>query len=66
MGKGRPYQKEFIQLLYISEDALHETNDQLFLAKKLKYITDEEYIVLFEMCTRIKMMIYKLIKSLKK
>lgn len=64
-GQGRQYQKEFIQFLYIAKGSLEETNYQLFLAKDLKYISDEEYNKLFEICKRIKMMLYKLIKSLK-
>ena len=64
-GQGRQYKKEFIQFLYIAKGSLEETNYQLFLAKDLKYITNDTYIVLFEMCTRIKMMLFKLIKSLK-
>ena len=64
-GQGRQYKKEFIQFLYIAKGSLEETNYQLFLAKDLKYITNDEYIVFFEMCIRIKMMLFKLIKSLK-
>ena len=63
-GQGRQYKKEFIQFLYIAKGSLEETNYQLFLAKDLKYITNDAYIVLFEMCIRIKMMLFKLIKSL--
>jgi four helix bundle protein len=64
-GQARQYKKEFIQFLYISKGSLEETNYHLFLAKDLGYITEEEYKGLFELCTRIKMMLYKLIKSLK-
>lgn len=64
-GQGRQYKKEFIQFLYIAKGSLEETNYQLFLTKELKYISNEEYIKLFDICTRIKMMLYKLIKSLK-
>jgi len=64
-GQGRQYKKEFIQFLYIAKGSLEEANYQLYLAKDLTYITEEKYIELFEICTRIKMMLYKLIKSLK-
>jgi len=64
-GHGRQHKKEFIQFLYIAKGSLEETNYQLFLAKDLAYISNEEYVKLFELCTRIKMMLYKLIKSLK-
>ncbi|MCG1037477.1 four helix bundle protein [Polaribacter sargassicola] len=64
-GNGRQYRKEFIQFLYIAKGALEEVNYQLFLAKDLTYITEKEYGVLNELCIRIKMMLYKLIKSLR-
>ena len=64
-GQGRQYKKEFIQFLYIAKGSLEEANYQLFLAKDLKYITEEKYIELFEICVKIKMMLYKLIKSLR-
>ena len=64
-GQGRQYKKEFIQFLYIAKGSLEEVNYQLFLAKDLRYISNEEYVKLFDLCTRIKMMLYKLIKSLK-
>ena len=64
-GQGRQYKKEFIQFLYIAKGSLDEANYQLFLAKDLHYISAEEYQELNILCTRIKMMLYKLIKSLK-
>ena len=36
----------------------------LYLAKDLGYLTESEYTTLEEMCTRIKMMLFKLIKSM--
>jgi four helix bundle protein len=64
-GNERQHKKEFIQFLYIAKGSLEEANYQLFLAKELKYITEKQYTPLFEMSTRIKMMLFKLIKSLK-
>jgi four helix bundle protein len=64
-GQGRQYKKEFIQFLYIAKGSLEEANYQLFLAKDLSYISNEEYNELNILCTRIKMTLYKLIKSLK-
>lgn len=64
-GQGRQYQKEFIQFLYVAKGSLDETNYHLYLAKDLTYISKEEYDELYVTCTRIKMMLYKLIKSLK-
>ena len=64
-GQGRQYKKEFVQFLYIANGSLEEANYQLFLAKDLNYISNEKYKELSEICIRIKMMLYKLIKSLK-
>jgi four helix bundle protein len=64
-GQGRQYKKEFIQFLYIAKGSLEEANYQLFLAKDLKYISESEYLKHYEVFTRIKMMLYKLIKSLR-
>ena len=64
-GQGRQYKKEFVQFLYIAKGSLDETNYHLFLAKDLKYITNETYRELYELCKRIKMMLFKLISSLK-
>ncbi len=63
-GQARQYKKEFVQFLYISKGSLEETNYHLFLSKELGYISEDDYKMLSELCTRIKMMLYKLIKSL--
>ena len=63
-GQARQYKKEFIQFLYVAKGSLEETNYHLYLSKDLGYITETDYTFLFELCTRIKMMLYKLIKSL--
>jgi four helix bundle protein len=63
-GQARQYKKEFIQFFYIAKESLKETNYHLYLSKDLGYITETDYVFLFELCTRIKMMLYKLIKSL--
>ncbi|WP_255415862.1 four helix bundle protein [Flavobacterium sp. 123] len=48
----------------MSKGSLEETNYHLFLSKELGYIKEEDYTILFNLCSRIKMMLYKLIKSL--
>jgi four helix bundle protein len=65
-GQARQYKKEFVQFLYIAKGSLEESNYQLLLAKDLGYISIKEYEKLEDICTRIKMMLYKLIKSIKK
>ena len=64
-GRGRQYKKEFIQFLYVAKGSLEETNYHLYLAKDLKYISLVVYEELDQICKRIRMMIYKLIKSLR-
>ncbi len=63
-GNARQYKKEFIQFLYVAKGSLVETNYHLFLAKDLGYISEVDYEELFELCSRVKMMLHKLIKSL--
>lgn len=65
-GQARQYKKEFVQFLYISKGSLEETNYHFFLSKELGYITDDDYKMLLDLCNRIKMMLYKLIKSLQR
>ncbi|MBN9352427.1 MAG: four helix bundle protein [Chitinophagaceae bacterium] len=64
-GQARQYKKEFLQFLYISKGSAEETNYHLFLSKDLGYISGEEYNNLSNKCIRIKMMLNKLINSLK-
>ena len=64
-GQSRQYKKEFVQFLYIAKGSLDEANYQLFLANELCYISNKDYETLNEKVKRIKMMLYKLIKSLK-
>jgi four helix bundle protein len=63
-GQARQYKKEFIQFLYIAKGSVEETQYHLFLSKDLKYIPEEKYSDLEELCKRIKMMLNKLIKSM--
>ena len=63
-GQARQYKKEYIQFLYISKASAEETHYHLFLAKDLGYLSEEEYNLLQEICVRIKMMLYKLIRSI--
>jgi four helix bundle protein len=62
-GQGRHFEKEYIQFLYIAKGSLEETNYHLLLAKDLNYISKETYDELNEICIRLKMMLFKLIKS---
>jgi len=64
-GQSRQYKKEFIQFLYIAKGSLSETEYHLFLAKDLKYITENQYQDISRVILSIRMMLSKLISSLK-
>lgn len=64
-SRSRQYKKEFIQFLYVAKSSLEETNYHLYLAKDLEYISLVVYEELQQICKRIRMMIYKLIRSLR-
>lgn len=64
-GRSRQYKKEFIQFLYVAKGSLEETNYHLYLAKDLEYISLVVYEELNQICERIRMVIYKLIRSLR-
>ena len=63
-GQSRSSKKEFTQFLRVANGSLVEVEYYIGLTKDLGYITETDYTLLFELCTRIKMMLYKLIKSL--
>ena len=64
-GQARQYKKEFIQFLFIAKGSMEESHYHLFLAKDLGYISETEYEELKTDCNRVKMMLHKLIQSLK-
>ena len=64
-GQSRQHKKEFIQFLYISKGSLSETEYHLFLAKDLKFITEDQYQDISTDIISIRMMLNKLISSLK-
>lgn len=64
-GQARQYIKEFMQFLYITKASLAETHYHLFLAKSLLYIDDRAYSSIENKIISIKMMLAKLIASLK-
>ena len=64
-GQARQYKKEYLQFLYIAKGSVEETNYHLYLAKYLENITNAEYEEINNLCVRVKMMLHKLIQSLK-
>ncbi len=65
-GKGRQYNKEFIQFLYIAEGSLFEVLTLTELFKRRKLFTDKEATNIREQAIVIDRKIRGLIKSLKK
>jgi len=64
-GSKRQHLNEYIQMLYIAQGSLSETNYYLLLAKDLKYLSDTEYQKIFNQSEEIGKMLSGLIKSLK-
>lgn len=65
-GFGRGHTKEFIQFINTANGSLFETETQLTLAVKFKYIPREEAIEIWSLTQRIGMMLTKLKKALQK
>ncbi len=64
-GKGRKSRKEFIHFLHISLGSLYELQTQLIIAKELKYINDENLLILKNKMDEIEKMINSLISYTK-
>ena len=64
-GQARQYKKEFVQFLYVSRGSTEETHYHAFLAKELGYLSENEYKKVEDLCLRVKMMLNKLIASIK-
>ena len=64
-GKGRYSRKEFKQYLYIARGSLYETMALLEIFRRVKWITDEQYIELETLGKEIASMIMGLVKSIR-
>jgi four helix bundle protein len=64
-GKGRYSRKEFKQFLYIARGSLYETMALLEIFRRVKWITDEQYIELEISGKEIASMIIGLVKSIR-
>lgn len=63
-GFERLSNKDFRKFLYISKGSCGEVRSMLYLAKELKYITQEEFDFLYNQSTEISKVLSGLIKSL--
>ena len=64
-GKGRYSKKEFKQYLYIARGSLYETVTRLQIFKKLKWLNENSYNILYSEAEEINKMLSGLIRSIK-
>ncbi len=64
-GQARQHKKEFLQFLYVSRGSAEETHYHAFLSKDLGYLSENDYKLVEAYCIRVKMMLNKLINSIK-
>lgn len=62
-GFGRKTNKEYLYFLYISQGSCMELRTQLYLAKEVGIIPDDNSDRLIEMTRKVSAMIYRLIQS---
>ena len=65
-GKGRYSKKEFIQYCYIARGSLYETMSLLVIFKRIKWISESDYLEFEASGKEIASMIMGLIKALKR
>lgn len=64
-GRGRRSKKDFVQFLYFALGSLAELDTQLIIAGQLSYIEKSDYNELGDLIIEIRMILSKLISSLK-
>ena len=62
-GKGRYSKKEFKQYLYIARDSLYETVKRLQIFRRLNWLKDESFKMLYQDAEEINKMLSGLINS---
>ncbi|HEO64170.1 MAG TPA: four helix bundle protein [Candidatus Omnitrophica bacterium] len=61
----RESKQEFIRFLYIAKGSCSELRTQVYIALKLEYISNDEFLILDDKCRKVSGMIMNLIKVLK-
>jgi four helix bundle protein len=64
-GFERQTNKEFIQFLYIAKGSCGELRTQLYLAKEVSFITNEDFTTLLSKLVQLSSMISNFIKTRK-
>lgn len=64
-GYERQTNKEFIQFLFIAKGSCGEVRTQLYLAKELKYISPDDFTLLFNKAKHLSSMLSNFIKTRK-
>lgn len=64
-GRSRSSRKDFNQFLYIALGSLTELETQLEIAMRISMLEKVEYTELTDLALRVKMMLFRLIASLK-
>lgn len=65
-GYGRKTSKEFVYFLSVAKASCYEVKSQLYLALDNKYISREEFEIVFSICDEISKTLYGLIRHLEK
>ena len=61
-GAARESNKEFIRFLFIAQGSIAELDTQLLIANNLKFLGEEDYVLLAERLISIRKMLAGLIK----
>ena len=64
-GFARSGNKEFLNFLWIARGSATEVQSQLYTAKDIGYINEQQFDLIYDQAASASMLIYKLIQSIK-